>query len=240
MIIFISDLHLSEDTPDRNQLFISYLKKWRGNIDALYILGDFFDYWLGNDDKTHFTTMIKNYLKEFTEYTPIYFIGGNHDFAIDDEFAHDTNIKLLSDCSIINIDNTKILISHGDIFCTLDVKYQRMKKVLQNKLVVYLLKKIPLSLRRKLKDKLQKESHEAYNKTKPETYNVVDDAIYQHAKQTNANFVVHGHTHRPGYYLVMSNKNIVPRIEIPDWTKKPYGGFVTYNNNEFNVLYHYE
>ncbi len=240
MIIFISDLHLSEDTPDRNQLFISYLKKWRGNIDALYILGDFFDYWLGNDDKTPFTEMMINCLRDFTQYTPIYFIGGNHDFAIDDKFASDTNIKLLPDCSIINIDNNKILISHGDVFCTLDVNYQQMKKILQNKLVIYLLKKLPLSFRRKLKDKLKKEAHGSYSESRPDIYNVVDDTIYKYAKKANANFVVHGHTHRPGYYLVVSDKNVMPRIEIPDWTKKPYGGFVTYNNNEFNILHHYE
>ena len=95
-LIFISDLHLAHDTPEKNQLFYALLKNWRGKVDALYILGDFFDYWLGDDDDNQFIREIKSALCEFSQITPIYFRGGNHDFAVGKQFAQETRIAFLS------------------------------------------------------------------------------------------------------------------------------------------------
>jgi UDP-2,3-diacylglucosamine hydrolase len=134
------------------------MKYWQNNVDALYILGDFFDYWLGDDDDNPFISTIKQSLAQFTQLKPIYFIGGNHDFAIGKKFARETKIAILNDCSTINLDNRSILISHGDVFCSLDVKYQRMKKILQNPILIYILTKTPLKFRKKIKDKLEKKS----------------------------------------------------------------------------------
>ena len=131
-LIFISDLHLSSDTEENNQLFYELLNKWQVDIDALYILGDFFDAWLGDDDSNLFIEQMKLHLREFTKKKPIYYIRGNHDFAVGRRFERQTGVKILKDCSVIEVANNRILLTHGDVFCSLDVGYQRLKKIIQN------------------------------------------------------------------------------------------------------------
>lgn len=238
-LIFISDLHLSPNTQGNNQLFLSLMQQWVNNIDGLYILGDFFDYWLGDDDDNQFISEIKACFKGFTKYTPIYFIGGNHDFALGNKFANETGIKILQDCYVLEADNRRILLSHGDRFCTLDISYQRMKKILQNPLIVYLLKKIPLAWRYKLKNKLEKESNTSYNQGYSYKYKVVDNTIAKHIAKYRADTVIHGHTHDPGYYTVqIANDILIPRIEIPDWANSNSGGFVVMNNGKITICTH--
>jgi len=235
--VFISDLHLHEDTPANNQIFLSYMQQWRGKIDALYILGDFFDYWLGDDDDNQFIRTIKQTLKDFSQQTPIYFIGGNHDFAIGTKFAQETGIILLKDCTTINLDDTPFLISHGDVFCSLDIGYQRLKKILQNPITVFILRKTPLSFRKKLKNSLEKKSNDCYNSKQAKIYNVVDNTIAKYASSAKVAGVIHGHTHNPGYYMLNVADITIPRIELPDWTGKKSGGYVVYDNGNFTFAY---
>ena len=236
-LVFISDLHLSPNTFENNQLFFSLLNKWENSIDALYILGDFFDYWVGDDDDNAFIAEIKAGFSKFTKNTPIYFLGGNHDFAVGKQFAKDTGIQLIKDCTVIKHQDKKILLSHGDIFCSLDIGYQRMKKVLQNPILVYILRKIPLKWRYAIKNKLEKESNSTYNQIKPEKYKIVDSTITKYMLKYSANIVIHGHTHDPGHYKVnLSNGYYADRFEIPDWVGSPAGGYVLFNDNKIEIL----
>lgn len=235
-IIFISDLHLSPLTSDKNHLFFSLMESWMTNIDALYILGDFFDYYLGDDDINPFNTSIKACFKKFTQQTPIYFMGGNHDFGIGKRFAKDTGIQLLKEFHLVKVMGKRILLNHGDSFCTLDVKYQKMKKILQNPILMFIMRKIPLSWRYKIKDKLEQKSNDSYNPKHANIYNVVNQTIAIHAKKFDANTIIHGHTHNPGHYEIALENNIkIPRIEIPDWTGKKFGGYVMFDNGQFTI-----
>lgn len=236
-IIFISDLHLSPDTPEKNQLFFSLLSSWQGQIDALYILGDFFDYWLGDDDDNQFIREMRTQLHAFGQTTPIYFRGGNHDFALGKKFAKSANLTLISDLTTLKLGNEVILLSHGDTFCTLDLGYQKMKKILQHPLVVFILRKIPLSWRYKLKEQLENKSHSTTN-TKPDyIYCVVDESIKQFANQKQATVVIHGHTHRPGKFVLNTDHDTqIIRYEIPDWQDHPAGGYLVYEQGEFKIV----
>ncbi|MFN8770702.1 MAG: UDP-2,3-diacylglucosamine diphosphatase [Neisseriaceae bacterium] len=235
-LVFISDLHLSPHTVEKNIVFLSLMKNWMGNISALYILGDFFDYWLGDDDVNTFTTEMKRCFNKFTKSTPIYFISGNHDFGIGKRFAKETGIQILKDCHLLEDGNKRVLLSHGDIFCTLDKGYQRMKKILQNPLTKYILKKIPLAWRYKLKNMLEKQSNDAYNPNRAHKYKVVDKTIAKYAKKFNANVIIHGHTHDPNYYTVtLKDGSQIQRIEIPDWVHRKPGGYVEFNLDKFNI-----
>ncbi len=225
-LAFISDLHLSPDTPHNNQLLFNLLTTWQQSLDGLYILGDFFDYYLGDDDNNEFMLSIKNAFKEFTKHVPIYFIGGNHDFGIGRIFEKETGIRFVQDLTTIRVGNNTILLSHGDAFCTLDVKYQRMKKILQNPLLMYILRKTPLSWRYKLKDTLEKKSAKVFNTMPQDTYHVVDRTIINFARQKNANIVIHGHTHKPGHYLIETDGSTIERYEIPDWADRDGGGYI--------------
>lgn len=236
-LAFISDLHLCPKTKTHNELFFSMLLKWQDELDALYILGDFFDYWLGDDDYNHFIHEMKLALRGFTQNKPIYFIGGNHDFAIGKKFARETGVTLLPDLTVIRVGDNNILLSHGDTFCTRDIKYQKMKKILQNPILMLILLKMPLSWRYKLKETLESKSEKSFDKEPDNTYMVVDETINQIALAKNANLVIHGHTHRPGKYLVSNSNNsqTIIRYEIPDWADRSPGGYIKVDNNNIEI-----
>lgn len=234
-LAFISDLHLSLKTKDSNQLFFNLLKKFQNEVDALYILGDFFDYWLGDDDSNDFIESIKQALAAFTKFKPIYFIVGNHDFAVGTRFAKETGITLLKDCSVITVDNKKILLAHGDIFCTLDKNYQKMKKILTNPLTLFILRRTSLKFRYKLKEKLEHNAAKSFNTKAHETYHIVDKTIIKYAKKYKVNTVIHGHTHNPGIYKIHSKYGIIERIEIPDWSDHIAGGYIIVENKEIKI-----
>ncbi len=233
--VFISDLHLSPKTEAENNLFCELLVKWVDEIDCLYILGDFFDYWLGDDDSNDFIIKMKTALKKFTLKKPIYFIVGNHDFMLGRRFARATGIKLLKDNTIIDIDGKRLLISHGDVFCSLDVTYQRMKKILQSKLFKFIMNRFtPLSFRYKIKEKLELSSANKFN-TKPDyVYDVVDDTILKYIKNKRVDIVIHGHTHKMGIYDVV-HANSLKRIVIPDWVDHKMGGYVLLDQGQINI-----
>lgn len=235
-IVFVSDLHLSPNTTDANNMFLQLLDKWVIKYDALYILGDFFDYWVGDDDKNNFTEMIKKALHKFTRQKPIYFIVGNHDFALGQLFAKQSGIKFIKDLTVLEVLDYRIMLSHGDIFCTLDKPYQRMKMVLQNKFILFLLKRLPLSIRYWIKNKLKQTNKKNYNFFNKENYYVVDSAIMKYALARNCNLVIHGHTHTPGLYSCKKNDIILQRYELPDWENRKFGGYLELNNGVFNLV----
>ena len=232
-LAFISDLHLSEKTIESNQIFFNLMEKWQNELDALYILGDFFDYWLGDDDNNAFIATIEQTLKNFTK--PIYFIHGNHDFGIGPDFAKRTGVNLIKDCSVINVGKNKILLSHGDVFCTLDKSYQRFKKFIRNPILLMLLRKTPLKWRLKLKNSLEHGATKQFNQKPATTYLVVDETIARTAQKLQANVVIHGHTHNPGYYLIKSTYGTIARFEIPDWTDRKPGGYVLVEDQNIRI-----
>jgi UDP-2,3-diacylglucosamine hydrolase len=128
-------------------------------------------------------------------------------------------------------------LSHGDVFCSLDIGYQRMKKILQNPITMFILRKIPLSWRYKLKDMLKnKSSSTSYNPYNQHIYQVVDNTVAQFAKKYKADVVIHGHTHKPNYYQVKLDDNIViTRIEIPDWVNRKPGGYVILEDTTIKI-----
>ncbi len=235
-LAFISDLHLSPDTPGNNQILFNLLKSWQHDLNGLYILGDFFDYYLGDDDNNEFTLSVKKAFNDFTKHTPIYFLVGNHDFGLGPIFARETGIQVIRDLTTLKVASNTILLSHGDTFCTLDVKYQRMKKILQNPILMYILRLTPLSWRYKLKDTLEKKSASAFNEMPQDTYHVVDSTIIKLAKQKQANIVIHGHTHKPGRYLIAADGlTTIERYEIPDWADRSGGGYIMLEDNDINI-----
>ncbi|MBP9743318.1 MAG: UDP-2,3-diacylglucosamine diphosphatase, partial [Burkholderiales bacterium] len=137
-LAFISDLHLCPQSESRNQTFSNLMSQWKKELDGLYILGDFFDFWCGDDDDNDFIRKIKHIFHDFTQAVPIYFIRGNHDFALGTEFAKATGITLIKDMSILKLPNTTVLLSHGDAFCSLDLAYQRTKLILQNPVTLFI------------------------------------------------------------------------------------------------------
>jgi UDP-2,3-diacylglucosamine hydrolase len=236
-LAFISDLHLSPRTTSKNKLFYSMLAKWQTELDGLYILGDFFDYWVGDDDNNHFIREIKIALSTFTHTKPIFFIRGNHDFALGQRFARETGITILPDCSTIKLaTDLTILLSHGDVFCTLDLNYQKMKKIIQNPIIKWILLQMPLSWRYKFKDMLEKQAGAHFNTKHSQVYRVVDQTVIDIAHKHKAHTVIHGHTHNPGKYVLTHLNSNITRFEIPDWESRPAGGYILFEHNNLVIF----
>jgi UDP-2,3-diacylglucosamine hydrolase len=236
MIIITSDLHLNPKHTTCTEQFIKLLQTWRHTASSIYILGDLFDYWLGDDDDNEFTITVKQALQQATKFIPIYIMHGNHDFAIGKQFTKETGVQLINDCYILNTPLGKILLSHGDIFCTLDKSYQKMKTILQHRWSIGCLKLLPISIRSSIKDYLQAATKLTYTKHKNKNkYLVVTDALLRFATHYQVNCIIHGHTHNPGYYIIQNNP-MIERYEIPNWSPRAHGGYIYVNNETIRII----
>lgn len=236
--IFISDLHLSEQTPPLNQLFDRCLQQWQGNIDALYILGDFFDVWIGDDDDSDFIRHIKSQLKSFTSTTPIYFIHGNRDFLIGEKFAAESGIQLLTSPQQIKLYNHDYIIMHGDELCTDDLTYQQFRAQSRNPLWQMAVLSKSIEERRLLAGQIRQMSEtRKNNEGKSEISDVTEQAINElmssHMQPTLPT-LIHGHTHRPAVHESQLNNQLFKRYVIQDWVDD-YGGYLAVDADGVHV-----
>lgn len=197
-VAFISDLHLEPIENKKTFAFFDFLESAQEKYTALYILGDFFEYWVGDDDNELVNLEIKRQLKTATKNNlKIFFLHGNRDFLIGQKFEKDTGVQILKDETLIQKNDHRILIAHGDTFCTDDIEYQNLKKELRSKAWQEKFLQKPLKERIKYAQGLRAESIEK-SSNKPE--NIMDsnpDAISNAIIAHNADILVHGHTHRP-------------------------------------------
>lgn len=220
--LFIADLHLSDDTPELNRLFLQFLQAQQGRADALYILGDLFEVWLGDDVLSETAVQAAEALKTFSQSAPVYFICGNRDFLLGKNYAKRAGITLLPDIREIELYGTHYLISHGDEMCTDDTSYQRFRRIIRQPWLQKLLLALPQSRRRKIAAKIraaskQKKQAMGHTPVSDVTGQGVQTAL-DHHPQTEA--LIHGHTHRPAVHEHGFNGRTVKRYVLPDW----YGG----------------
>ena len=217
--IFIADLHLSDDTPELNRLFLQALQSWQGRVDALYILGDFFEVWLGDDILSNIAVEAAAALKTFSQSAPVYFICGNRDFLLGKRYAEQAGITLLPEQQVVQLYGQNYLISHGDEMCTADVSYQRFRRIIRRPFVQKLLLALPQNYRQKTAAKLraaskQKKQAMGHTPVSDVTEQGVQTALTQYPQ---AVAMIHGHTHRPNVHEHLFNGHSVPRYVLPDW-----------------------
>ncbi|HXH55145.1 MAG TPA: UDP-2,3-diacylglucosamine diphosphatase [Gammaproteobacteria bacterium] len=218
---FISDLHLSATKPHLSSLFLKFLNGDAKKADALYILGDLFEAWIGDDNLDIHDMGIINALAEFSESgIPLYFMHGNRDFLIGEQFAVDSHCILLPDPVVVDLYNTPILLTHGDLLCTLDHAYQRFRKFIRHSLVTKLLLSFPLSWRKKISSFLRKKSTR-YTPSKEEDHkwDVTLEAVYQTLREHKSLTLIHGHTHKPGIHHFILDNQPAKRIVLGDWNE---------------------
>lgn len=220
--LFISDLHLDPDQPQISNTFFYFLDHIARDADALYILGDFFESYIGDDDQNDFLQSIVRALFRLTHSgVPVFFMHGNRDFLIGQSFKNKTGVILIPDPSVITIYNQKLLLMHGDSLCTDDKSHQRFRKITRNKLVQKIFLSLPISFRQKFAKRLRNESKQ-YNQTKPaEIMDVNENAVMDALKKNNASRLIHGHTHRP-----MISEN---RVVLDAWHE--HGNYVRMNED---------
>lgn len=216
-ILFISDLHLSPERPEITRAFLTFLQEQATTAKALYILGDLFEAWVGDDDDTPLCIEVQSALKKLTSSGVDLFIQhGNRDFLIGRKFIANTGAFLLADEHIIEHYNHTALVMHGDTLCTDDVDYQRFRRKARHPLYKWALGLLPLKRRQRLARDWRAKSAAA-NKNKPsEIMDVNGDAVDRVMKKHGINVLIHGHTHRPNRHPV----NYGERIVLGDWEAK--------------------
>ncbi len=213
-IFFISDLHLEQNKPHLTKAFENFINSKINSRDELFILGDFFEQWIGDDNEDSFIKSIKNILKAKTARgLKIHFMHGNRDFLIGDKFCEEVGVKLLDDPFIINLNGKKVMLMHGDSLCTDDKAYQDFRNLVRNKdwQEDFLSKDL---MERKEVAKNLREISSLENKSKDEAImDVNQNEVLKVIRNYSIDVLIHGHTHRP----CIHDENGVPRMVLGDW-----------------------
>jgi UDP-2,3-diacylglucosamine hydrolase len=218
MIYFIADLHLSEDRPDITACFLSFLKNEAPQAQALYILGDLFEYWIGDDDNSTFINNIAQALKQLSETsTQLYFIHGNRDFLLGKSYAQKAGLTLLAESCVIDLYGQKALIMHGDTLCVEDIDYQKFRKKSRSWWWQFIIKSLPLSTRKKIATNYRLKSAAAKQGKSLAIMDVTPAEVVKELTAANALLLIHGHTHRPAVHNLDINGNRAQRIVLGDW-----------------------
>ena len=219
MHLFISDLHLSAERPEANERFFGFMEGRARGAAALYVLGDLFEVWIGDDDGADkFNGTVIDAFSRLTKGgTALYLMHGNRDFLLGKRFCAATGGTLLEDPSVIDIDGTRTLLMHGDTLCTDDVDYQAWRWKVRNRLVHFLFLALPLDWRRKLSVKGREKSKAVIADKPAEIMDVNADAVREAFREHGVTRMVHGHTHRPGHHELEVDGRKCERWVLPDW-----------------------
>lgn len=217
--LFVSDVHLQEALPQTTQVFLRFLREQACHAQQLYLLGDLFEYWAGDDDMaTPFHQTIVAALRAVSNAgVTLYWIAGNRDFLIGPAFAAATGAVLLDDPTVVNIAGQKIVLAHGDAQCRDDVAYMAFRaQVRQAGWQANFLAQ-PLALRKQIIDGMRQGSRDAQRMKSQEIMDVHPVAIAALFDATVTKLMIHGHTHRPARHVTRTGEIECIRYVLPDW-----------------------
>jgi len=217
--LFISDLHLDERRPQITELFLHFLATEAREADALYILGDLFEFWSGDDIRNTLNDSVKNGLKALTNSgVKCFFVKGNRDFLVNKRFTKETGVVILGDYTAINLDGQKVLIAHGDTFCTLDEKYQAFRAAVNIPWRQKLFTCLPIFVREAIADKIRGKSQQGNQQKSMTIMDVTESEVINKMQEYHCDILIHGHTHKPNIHDVqLAAGKIGKRIVLGDW-----------------------
>jgi UDP-2,3-diacylglucosamine hydrolase len=226
MFLFISDLHLTPERPLPVQLFYRFIAEIAPGAQALYILGDFFEAWVGDDNlQFPFNNDIAAALRSLGQQgTQVFFLPGNRDFLVGSAFAEAAGLTLLADPTEVNLFGVPTLLAHGDSFCTDDVAYQNFRNQVRDPAWQQQFLAQPLEHRLALAKTLRERSEHAKADKKPEIMDVNNAAIDKMFDAYPVTRIIHGHTHRPTRHEHQLNGQTCERWVLPDWYES--GGYL--------------
>ena len=216
--LFLSDVHLSQKNPQTTKTFLDFLPVAVKSAEVMYILGDLFDQWLGDDDDTPPHLEVITALARVTATGfPVYVMRGNHDFLLGKRFQSLTGCHSLTDPSIVNLYGSRALVTHGDSLCTDDTSYQRFRKVVRNPFVQWLFLALPLRVRVTRATSLRQRAHRSVQLKAEDIMDVAPQAVEQLMLQHRAHHLIHGHTHRPAIHDLIVDGAPAKRIVLGAW-----------------------
>jgi UDP-2,3-diacylglucosamine hydrolase len=219
--LFISDLHLDGTRPDISTQFLDFLEREARRAEALYILGDLFEAWIGDDDPDPDKRRVIQGLHSVTSAgVRTFFIHGNRDFLIGKAFCRETGIELLEDGTVIDLYGRRVLLMHGDLLCIDDHAYQRLRRIVRNPLVQFVMRSLTLRRRQKLAERMRagsKEHIKSMDIAAPQIMDVNQEEVRRTMERFGVDCIIHGHTHRPAVHEMQIAGKPAVRIVLGDW-----------------------
>ena len=229
--LLISDLHLHAGSPDIARGFLRYLDEQARHADALYILGDFFEAWIGDDYHGEFESDIMTALRRLSDDgTRLYFMHGNRDFLIGEGFARATGATLLPDPSIVDLGGQRVMLMHGDSLCTRDEAYMKFRAMARDPQWQAQILAMPVEQRLELARNLRNQSGEANSNKAEDIMDVTPNEVVREMAAHGVRTLIHGHTHRPAVHELHVDGEPAQRIVLGDW-QASQGWEVRISNN---------
>lgn len=223
--LFISDLHLDADLPAITQCFLNYVENAAG-VDALYILGDFYEVWVGDDDRNQLTDTVASALTKLASTgTKIYLMHGNRDFLLGKAYAERCSAQLLEDPTVIDCYGQKLVLMHGDSLCTRDIEYMKFRKMVRSERWQNDFLERSLVERHMIAQQTRQHSKEQSSHKASDIMDVTPQEVLDVLNAKQANMLVHGHTHRPSVHTIRLQEPIngqleALRIVLGSWDSK--------------------
>jgi UDP-2,3-diacylglucosamine hydrolase len=223
--LFISDLHLNAQQPRITEQFLDFLATRTADAEALYILGDLFEYWAGDDDlDDELNRTVIGALAQVSRERGVYFMHGNRDFLIGAAFAQASGAQLLADPTLLDLYGAPTLLMHGDLLCTDDVRYQAFRKQVRDPAWQTQFLAKPLAERKATIEALRKMSETEKDGKSAAIMDVNLDSVAATLRAHGAPRLIHGHTHRPAHHQHDVGGKQCERWVLPDWYE--HGGYL--------------
>lgn len=233
--LFISDLHLDESRPEITRAFYKFLEARARTCEALYILGDFFEAWIGDDEDSDLSREVVAQLKQLTDSgVKLFIMHGNRDFLLGKLFCQQTGATLLNDPSTITLGEQKVLLMHGDSLCTKDIEYMKFREQARSSAWQDQLLSQPLEVRRALVAQMRAQSQAMNSNKSDDIMDVTPDEVVKAMKSAAANTFIHGHTHRPGIHDLDINQQVAKRFVLGDWESHLW--FIEHKDNQLHLF----
>ena len=224
--LFVSDLHLAEERPRISAIFFEFVRNVAAQAEALYILGDLFEYWIGDDGLDEpLNAVVADALGELgARGVAVHFLHGNRDFLIGRAFAMRARATLISDPTMVDLYGTRTLLMHGDTLCTDDVAYQDFRRMVRNPQWQQAFLTRPLAERKAQIEQLRLQSEQQKQQKPMAIMDVNKDAVIDAFRRHDVSTMIHGHTHRlASHHYEIDGKKCVRHV-LGDWQEHMHGG----------------
>ena len=229
--LFVSDVHLDASAPEATEQFIEFLATEARRAQALYILGDLFEAWVGDDDAAPTNEQVCQALRALSEHVACFAMHGNRDFLLGEGFCERSGCRLLADPVIAQLDEEPVLLTHGDALCTDDHSYQELRSIVRASFWQRRFLALPLARRELLADEIRAGSRRHITRTVPTVMDVNPQAVATAFRAADVRRMIHGHTHRPGRHDLEVDGEHRQRIVLGAWYEQ--GSYLRYEGGRY-------
>ena len=216
--LFIADLHLQTEEPAITAGFLRFLRGEAKSADALYILGDLFEAWIGDDDPNPLHREMAAAIHALVDSgVPCYFIHGNRDFLIGKHYARESGMTLLPEEQVLDLYGRKVLIMHGDTLCTDDTGYLAFRAKVHTPWIQKVFLALPLFIRNRIAARMRAGSKAANSSKSMTIMDVNPQAVVRVMEKHDVQWLIHGHTHRPDVHSLIANGQPAHRVVLGAW-----------------------